>query len=371
MKLAMVIPSLRGGVRYHAPMLQAIAEKGVSVRVFTGMPPPEEPPFPLELVPGGILRDTVDVAGYATRYTYISPRLIASLIRWRPDVIVVVEYGIATLWSLLAGLLRRRPVMIFQEHGSPAEYLRSPTRRLFRLGLARLADGFIANTDEAAQEIAVVLRADPARIFTVKLLLPPPRDYLLTDLFHLPPIDHRPLFLFMGQLIGRKNAHVLLLATQRLVEEGRRFTVWIAGEGPDRESLEHFVELNGLGDAVTFLGPIPYRSTGHVYEASDVFVMPTFADVLSVAVLEAIRFGKPVIGSKLGGFAGHVVFDRENGFLFDPTDATELARYMRAFLEDPTLIQEMGRRSGEIFGDHDHDASADRLVRVLRSQLRR
>lgn len=368
-RLAIVIPSLRGGIRYHAPMIRALAEEGFAVTVFTGIPPGEPSPFPLEVVNGRVLRDRIDETGYAKPFMLTSPRLVVSLVRWRPDVVVSVEYGAATLWSLVAGLVRRFPVAILQEHRSPSEYLRSPTRRVFRLILARLADGFVANTREAAEEIVTRLGVSPEKVFEVPMLLPPPRDYLLGDPVELPSGASRPVFLFVGQLIGRKNVRILLEAARRLVGEGRRFTLWIVGDGPDREDLERSVESTGVGDVVSFLGAVPYRSIGHAYEASDVFVMPTFADVMSVAVLEATRFEKPVIGSKRGGYAGHLVVDGVNGFLFDPANADELADRMAAFIDDPQLAGRMGARSAERLAGLSHQGSARRLAHVLRSSV--
>jgi glycosyltransferase involved in cell wall biosynthesis len=370
MKLAIVLPSLRHGLRYWPPIIQALDAEGITVRVFTSMPPPEAPSIDLEVVKGRILRDRINIRGHEKPFSYQSPQLVSRLIRWRPDVIIATEYRLATLWSLIAGRLRRCPVAIFQEHGSPERYLRSPTRRLFRLlVLARLADAFIANTDEAAAEFITRLRVPPRKVFEVPLLLPPPRDYLLTDPIELPPVAFRPVFLFVGRLIRLKNVRSLLEAAHRLDNEGRKFAVWIAGNGPERESLERLVELTGLRNIVTFLGAVPYRSIGHVYEASDVLVMPTFTDVVSIAVLEAIRFEKPVIGSKLGGFAGYVVLDRVNGFIFDPTNVAELAGYMRAFIDDPMLVSSMGNRSAERFAGLSHERSARQLAQVLRSRL--
>jgi glycosyltransferase involved in cell wall biosynthesis len=371
MRLAIVLPSLDAGVRYWVPIIQALEEEA-SVRVFTGMPPPERPPIDLEVVKGRILRDRINLRGHEKPFSYTSPQLVSSLIRWRPDAIIASEYRIATLWSLVAGRLRRCPVAIFQEHRSPERFLRSPTRRLFRLlVLARLADAFVANTEEAAAEIITLLRVAPQKVFEIHILLPPPREYLLTDPIELPPVAFRPVFLFVGRLIGLKNVRSLLEAAHRLDNEGYEFAVWIAGNGPERERLERLVELTRLGDVVTFLGAVPYRSIGHVYEASDVLVMPTFTDVISVAVLEAIRFEKPVIGSKLGGFAGYVVLDRVNGFLFDPTNVAELAEYMRAFIVDPMLVRSMGDRSAERLAGLSHKESASQLVRVFRSRLLR
>jgi glycosyltransferase involved in cell wall biosynthesis len=372
MRLAIVFASLRDGVRYWVPVIEALEAERITVRVFTGIPPPGRPPIDLKVVKGRILRDRVSMRGYEKPFTYTSPSLISSLIRWQPDVIIASEYRIATLWSLVAGRLQRCPVVILQEHRSPEEFLRSPMRRLFRLlVLARLADAFVANTNEAAAEMITRLRVPPEKVFEVPMLLPPPREYLLTEPIGLPDVASRPVFLFVGQLIGRKNVRSLLEATRCLLDEGRTFTVWIAGDGPDREELERLVESTGMDGVVAFLGAISYRSIGHVYEASDIFVMPTFADVISVAVLEAIRFGKPVIGSKLGGFAGYVVLDGVNGLLFHPTNVAELAGHMRSFIDDPTLVRRMGRRSDERSAGLSHERSASQLVHVLRSSVLR
>ena len=370
MKLAIVFPSLRHGVRYWVPVIQALEAEGITVRVFTGLAPPEGPPFDLEVVKGRILRDKINLRGHEKPFSYTSPQLVRRLIRWRPDVIIASEYRIATVWSLVAGRLRRCPVVILQEHRSPERFLRSPMRRVFRLlVLARLADAFVANTNEAAAEMITRLRVPPEKVFEVPMLLPPPRDYLLTDPIGLPEVASRPVFVFVGRLIRLKNVGTLLEAAHRLVGEGLTFAVWIAGDGPERDRLERFVDSSGLGDVVTFLGAVHYQSMGYVYEASDVLVMPTFTDVISVAVLEAIRFGKPVIGSKLGGFAGYVVLDGDNGFLFDPTNVTELAGHMRAFIDDPTLIRSMGTRSDERSVGLSHERSASQLAHVLRSRL--
>jgi glycosyltransferase involved in cell wall biosynthesis len=370
-RLAIVVPSLEGGVGFLSPIVETFASKG-PVRVFTGISPREPAPFPIEVVSGRVLREEVEETGYNARaFIYTSPRLILRLRRWRPDAIMTVEYGVATLWSLAARWHRRCIVAISQEHITPPEYLRSPARHLFRLLLARLADVLVANSKEAATEIITLLRVPRDKVVELQLLLPPQREYLLAEPIQLPRPQYRPIFLFVGQLIGRKNPRVLLAAADRLVRDGREFTIWIVGDGPDREALEWSVKRAGLQDVVTFLGAVPYRRMGHVYETADVFVMPTLAEVLSRAVLEAMRFEKPIIGSKLGGYAGNVVRDHVNGFLFDPANVTELADHMRTYIADPALAREMGGRSAEWFAGTSHEASADQLLQVLRSRLHR
>jgi glycosyltransferase involved in cell wall biosynthesis len=372
MKLAIVFPSLRTGVQYWIPIIQALGAEGITVRVFTGLSPPERPPIDLEVVKGRILGDKVNLKGHEKPVSYISPRLVLSLIRWRPDVIITMESGIATLWSLAAGRLQRCPVAIVQEHRSPERFLRSPMRRLFRLlVLARLADAFVANTKEAATEIITRLRVSPEKVFEVTMLVPPPRDHLITNSIELPQLQFRPVFLFVGRLIRLKNVHCLLAAAHRLVNEDREFAVWIVGDGPERERLERSVESTGLRDIVAFLGAVPYRSIGYVYEAADVFVMPSLTDYRSVSVLEAIQFGKPIIDSLFDGNAGDTVLPGQNGLTFDPRSPKQLADCMSKFIDDARLVVSMGERSAERFIDFSPERSANQLAQVLRSRLLR
>ena len=111
----------------------------------------------------------------------------------------------------------------------------------------------------------------------------------------------RPRFLFVGRLIGAKNAVVLLEASRILKEEGLKFSVAIAGDGPDLTELSQRVLELDLGDTVVFLGAIRYDAIGHVYASSDVLVMPTLRDYRSVAVLEGMRFAMPIIDSSQDG----------------------------------------------------------------------
>jgi len=203
------------------------------------------------------------------------------------------------------------------------------------------------------------------------LLLPPPRDYLLTDPIELPEVAFRPMFVFVGQLIGRKNVRSLLEAARVLLDEGRKFTVWIAGNGPDRNELEGLVSSTGLRNIVEFLGAVSYRSVGYLYEAADVFVMPSLSDYRSVTVLEAIRFGMPIIDSIFDGNAEDTVTSGQNGFAFDPRSPKQLANCMREFIDDPMLIRRMGTRSEQRFAGLSHERSASQLAQVLRSRLPR
>src|SRR4029453_7095107 len=114
-----------------------------------------------------------------------------------------------------------------------------------------------------------------------------------------------------------------------------------------------------------FIGPVRHSSVGFVYEACDVFVMPSHADLLSGAVLEAMRFGKAVICSTGVGSAGVFARNEFNALVFDPASANQLADRMRRFVVEPDLAAEMGSRSQAIMAEHTPDAAAVAFIDVL------
>ena len=90
-----------------------------------------------------------------------------------------------------------------------------------------------------------------------------------------PGASRRPLFLFVGQLVRRKNVGGLLAAATVLRVRGLEFEVWIVGDGPERSALEEQAAAL-IGEGSRSLSAD--AAIGAVYEAADVFVMPSFFD---------------------------------------------------------------------------------------------
>jgi len=204
----------------------------------------------------------------------------------------------------------------------------------------------------------------------IPLMSPPSREALCQLPLTVDEPPARPLFLFVGRLEPAKNPEALLDAARLLGARGRTFSVWMVGDGPDRPRLEATCRRFGL-DVVRFLGPVPYTAIGWLYQACDALVMPTFSDYRSVAVLEAMRFGKPVIDSRLDGNAGETVRHGINGFVFDPHDAEELAGHMAALTDDPQLRERMGRVSERMLEGQTLVAAMAEMAQLIRASARR
>jgi glycosyltransferase involved in cell wall biosynthesis len=362
-RLAIVVPSLATGVRYWAPYMELLLQQGLQVQMFTGVPPEEHVSFPLRIIKGKWI--LVRPNSRPPRTVFImSPLLIPELLRWRPDLIMTVEYTIATAWCLLAARMSGSRAVIYQEHRNQGTLSRG--RRAVRRRLGTLADGVIANTLAAHEEIVQILGIDPGKVVDIPILTPPSREVFYQQPIPVGTPSARPLFLCVGQLIPRKNMRTLLQAAQLLRRQGLEFSVWIVGEGPLRQPLEEDRDRLALRDTVSFLGSVPYSSIGFIYESCDVFVMPTNFDYRCVAVLEAMRFGKAVIDSKLDGNAGDTVRHGDNGLVFDPVRADDLAQSMAAFVRDRRLVHDMGNRSAQIMDDQSLDLAIAKLTRLVR-----
>ena len=184
---------------------------------------------------------------------------------------------------------------------------------LVQTRVTRLADGVIANTRGAEHELHSELKVDRQKVKRISLLSPPPIEALNKG---GPPREPsaRPLFLFVGQLTELKNVEQLLIAVKLVTRQHLPVAVWIVGDGPLGKVLHTMTRTLELEDIVTFHGSVPYSSIGHIFEACDVFVMPSHVEYRSMAVLEAVRFGKPILDSALDGNVGDMVIRGYNGY---------------------------------------------------------
>lgn len=142
--------------------------------------------------------------------------------------------------------------------------------------------------------------------------------------------DDTVLLLGVAQLSRRKGFDVLLDALAAAPPAGP-WRLVLAGDGPERPALAEQVGRLGLAERVTLPGP--RDDVPALLAAADLFVMPSRAEGLGVAALEAMAAGRPVLASAVGGLAD-VVVDGETGWLVPPEDAAELGAALAAAVGD-------------------------------------
>jgi lipopolysaccharide/colanic/teichoic acid biosynthesis glycosyltransferase len=150
-----------------------------------------------------------------------------------------------------------------------------------------------------------------------------------------------------GRLAAGKGLEDLIAAAATLHRVSTRpFCVWLAGDGPLRSMLERQVATLGLSGVVRFLGF--RRDVGNLLGASDVVVLPSLREGLSIALLEAMAAGKPIVATTIGSNL-EVTNVGEAAQLVCPRDAAGLARAIVEIMDDPQIAEQLGSAARRIY----------------------
>lgn len=146
----------------------------------------------------------------------------------------------------------------------------------------------------------------------------------------------------VGNLWRTKGYDFLLRALVQVKLQGVvDWSCTIVGEGPERMGLETLAHELGIGERVRFTGALPHAQALEVIASADIFALPSWRESFGVVYLEAMAFGKPVIGCK-GQGAQDIVVDGETGLLVEPQDVVSLAEALLKLMRDPALGKKMG-----------------------------
>lgn len=356
---------------YWQPSLGKFAQLFPQTTVFTGLFPGFakglEGSLKVEVVGQfRVIELTRDESSYGDNFTYLSPRIIGHLLRLRPQVIFSSSFGIWTVIAVLLKPLMGWRLVIAYEGSSPGvDYRNSALRLAVRRFMVWLADACISNSRAGQEYLVEVLWAKPNRVFV--------QPYEIPDEKTLPggadseasmAARQRPIFLFVGHIIPRKGLPLLLNACATLQQRGyENYTLLVVGSGSQQEELEAFCQANHLKDRVQWAGRISYDQIGSYFRGADVFVFPTQEDTWGVVTLEAMLLGKPILCSR-GAGTSELVVNGENGYVFAPDAAEELADLMQTFLDHPEMIAAMGERSQQIMSRYTPIAAAKCLADI-------
>jgi glycosyltransferase involved in cell wall biosynthesis len=159
------------------------------------------------------------------------------------------------------------------------------------------------------------------------------------------------LFLYVGRIDHEKNLDLLIDAAARLDQE--KVQIAIAGKGSHLSALiQQTRQLNLAREQVVFLGFIPDDDLPQLLNAADYFVMPSTAELQSIATMEAMASGLPILAANARALPELVHHDM-NGYLFEPGDAANVAAGLRMLYHDYANRAEMSQASLMMIQKHD------------------
>lgn len=148
--------------------------------------------------------------------------------------------------------------------------------------------------------------------------------------------------LYFGRLSKEKGILNLINAFAKC----NKGSLYIAGEGPEKENIEKIIKENKLEDRVKLLGFLNKEQMTDVTRKCKFVVVPSiWYENCPYSVLETLAIGKPIIGSNMGGIP-ELVIDNENGFIYNTVD--ELTEKMNTLFGNQDLVKQFSKKSKEL-----------------------
>lgn len=169
----------------------------------------------------------------------------------------------------------------------------------------------------------------------------------------------RTLFITVGRVDTEKRLDILIRAAALATDVD--FQLAIVGEGAAASEFKALVAHLGCGDRVHFLGRVPNEELPRLLNSADVFAMASEAELLSIASLEAMASGLPLLLANALALT-ELVTPGANGYLFKPGDPADAARAMRLIAGQKERWPEMGRLSLERALPHSLDTTIERYA---------
>ncbi len=310
---------LTGGYLYHQRVARAAAQHGARLE-FVSFP---DWPFPLAALDGaGVLQRSRQTGAQALVLDSIAAAFLGPWLLLRPPPI-----------PLLAML-----------HQPPGGIDHGPARALLQAGLDRLAYRRARRLMVASQSLAEQLMGEGRPAERIRVV-PPGRDVAVPTGDAPPNLrqGRRAAFLCVANWMRRKGLHSLLEAFARLPREAG--TLHLVGDdgGEARYAAALRVRLAApdLRDRVVAHGPLSTGEVAALYQAADVFVLPSLKEPYGTVYGEAMAAGLPVVGWRAGNLP-YLAEDGREGLLIEPGDVGALAQALALLADDADLRRRLG-----------------------------
>jgi len=331
-RIAFFAPWLQtGGTQRHLQQVIGLLDPSrFCARVYTLRPGGD---VEAELTAAGVSITSLDVGG-----SLGSPRAMLAMVRaargLRAEGVQVVHgyQWRPALVGAIVGRLARIPLLLAGKRSLTGTDARA--RLAWRM-IGRRVDTIVTNADALRDEAkghGVVARWEviPSGV-DVERFRSTPGGVEAKRALGLDPL--RPVIGTVGRLEERKQHDHLLRAVRAMVAQGSAAPqVLLVGDGPLRVRLAEEAAHLGLASAVRFAGAL--TDVRPALAAMDVFVLPSAAEGMSNALLEAMAAGRPVIGTAVGG-TSEVIEDERTGILVPAGDVSRLASQIRGLLANP------------------------------------
>ena len=161
--------------------------------------------------------------------------------------------------------------------------------------------------------------------------------------FEKKPDNQKLTLVCSARLIKHKGQYILIEAISNLKKQGIVLYANLVGEGDEKDAYIKYAKEKDVFDQIIFSGYVPREKMPEKYQKADVFVLPSYNECMSNALLEAMACGLPAVVTDVGGTEELV--DEGNGFIFKPGDETALTDILKNICENKEKIPILGLNS--------------------------
>lgn len=305
-------------------------------------------------------------------YFYKNVRDIIALCRQHKVDVVHCHLSDAEFTGIPAGWLYRADRVISTVH-YPAllpERKAGDFRNYFRIGVTRilyhLTDSVVAVSDDVAEQLKSVFHLAPSKIQIIINGIDVEAIHgTLANPEWLPSVDALPgqrLITAVGRLMPPKGHRYLVEAMPYLTRRLGNLKLLLAGDGDLRESLEQQSQSLGVQDVVSFLGS--RNDVREILALTEVFVLPSTSEGTSMALLEAMAAGKPIVATDIPG--NRAVLKHEyNCLLVPPGNPEKLAEAIAFLLNHPLIAADYGKNAyGDVYMQFNIEQTVTKLTAI-------
>lgn len=163
----------------------------------------------------------------------------------------------------------------------------------------------------------------------------------------------------VGELNENKNTFRLLEAIKNIGDIKIKYV--ICGQGPLEQQYKKYIEENNLKNRIKMLGF--RKDIPSILQISDVYIMPSFREGLSKAMMEAMCYGLPVIASNIRG-STDLLGNNEGGLLCNPNNTKEFSDAILKLYNDKQLTKEISKRNLEYIKNFDINVVLKQLEKI-------
>jgi 1,2-diacylglycerol 3-alpha-glucosyltransferase len=179
-------------------------------------------------------------------------------------------------------------------------------------------------------------------------------------------IPDKPILLYLGRLDPEKHMEEILQAVAVAVKK-IDFCFVIVGKGTSKTTLEKLTHQLGITNKVIFTGFVPDEDLPYFYKLSRCFVIASIAELLSLATLQAMASGLPIIAVNAGAL-GELVKDKMNGYLFKEGDISAMVQCIEDIIISDGLYSKMSEKSLEYVQQHDINKTLESFEKLYQDQ---